>query len=135
MQFFDNGTSLGIQPLNSGVATITTTFATAATHPITAVYLGDTNFAGNTSPVLNEAVVVPGFGIAVNPNTITIARGNSGTATLTFTPVGNYQGSLTMACNNLPALHVLRLHSGNRHLRRRQRRTNFAAHGLYFERA
>jgi len=87
----------------SGVATFTTSFTTVATHVVTAVYLSDTNFAGSTSAGFNEAVVTPSFSVASNPNAFTIARGSTGTSTLTFTPVGNYQGTVALACNGLPS--------------------------------
>jgi len=102
VQFFDNGTSLGISPMTAGVATLTTTFTTVATHPITAQYLSDGNFATNTSAIFNESVVTPNFSISSNPSALTIEHGGSGTATLTFTPVGNYQGSLTLSCTGTP---------------------------------
>jgi hypothetical protein len=106
VNFFDGSTLLNNSPiaLSSGVATITNViFTTVATHSITAVYLGDTNFTTNTSAPLSESVVVPSFSVSANPGGLTIAQGNSGTATLTFTPVGNYTGTLNLSCTGLPA--------------------------------
>ncbi len=54
VQFLDASTSLGTGTLSAGVATFTTTFTTATTHPITAVYVGDTNFTTNTFYALND---------------------------------------------------------------------------------
>ncbi len=105
VNFLDGSTLLNPSPiaLTGGVASITgVLFSTVATHPITVVYLGDANFIGSTSATLNESVVIPTFSVAANPNILTIARGNSGIATLTFTPVGNYQGSVTLNCTGLP---------------------------------
>lgn len=106
VNFFDGATLLNPNPiaLTGGVASIANIiFTTVAAHPITAVYLGDNNFSGNTSAVLGEGVVTPSFSISVSPGSLTIARGSSATDTLTFTPVGNYQGSLTLTCNGLPS--------------------------------
>jgi hypothetical protein len=50
------------------------------------------------------SVAPPGtFAIAANPGTLTIARGQSGQATLTITPSNYYQGTVTLTCGPLPA--------------------------------
>jgi hypothetical protein len=103
VQFLDGGTAIGSGTLNAGIATVTTSFTTTGTHIITAVYSSDTNFAASTSSAFNEVVVTPGFSIASNPNALSITRGTTGTATITFTPVGNYQGTSALACNGLPS--------------------------------
>ncbi len=58
--FKDNGTTIGTGTLSSigGVqtATFTTSALTAGSHPITAVYSGDTNFSASTSAVLVQNV-------------------------------------------------------------------------------
>ena len=55
--FKDNGTAIGMGNLSAGgTATFTTTTLTTGSHNITAVYGGDTNFAGSTSPVLVQNV-------------------------------------------------------------------------------
>src|SRR5205807_1997910 len=54
---FQDGTSaLGTGTLSGGAATFITSGLTAGTHSITAVYSGDANFAGGTSPVLMQTV-------------------------------------------------------------------------------
>ena len=54
---FKNGTqTLGTQTLSNGVATISTNVLTVGTHSITAVYGGDPNHAGSTSPALSQVV-------------------------------------------------------------------------------
>ena len=40
----------------AGTATCSTSFATAGAHPLTAIYSGDANFTGSTSPSLTESV-------------------------------------------------------------------------------
>jgi len=54
---------LGTAPLISGVATLSTSFATAGTKQIQAVYPGDGNFLGNSSAVLQENIVKASTGM------------------------------------------------------------------------
>jgi len=61
-------------PLNAGAtASMTTTFASAATHTLTAVYSGDANYLGSTSGVFNEMVQAAptstGLASGTNPST------------------------------------------------------------------
>ena len=64
--FYDNGTSIGTGAVGSltpgpGIgATLTTSTLSAATHPITATYGGNTNFVGSTtSSALEQGVTAP----------------------------------------------------------------------------
>lgn len=55
--FYDNGSSLGTGTVTGGQATYSTSSLALGTHPITAVYGGDSNFTGSTSsPALSQAV-------------------------------------------------------------------------------
>jgi len=58
IQFKDGATNLGgpVAMNGAGVATLTTSALTVASHPITAVYSGDANNATSTSPVVNQVV-------------------------------------------------------------------------------
>jgi hypothetical protein len=106
VQFYNGTTALGSPAtLIGGVATLTlpTGFSSAQVASITAVYSGDGNFAGTTSPVFTETVSTPGFTVIASPSTLTVTRGTTGSATLTFTPFGNYQGTATYTCTGLPA--------------------------------
>jgi len=57
---FDDGgsplTACTSQELSGGIATCVTTFASASTHALTAVYAGDVNFATSTSASLSQVV-------------------------------------------------------------------------------
>src|SRR5437879_2528107 len=54
---FQDGTSaLGTGTLSGGAATFTTSGLTGGTHSITAIYSGDANFAGGTSPTLTQTM-------------------------------------------------------------------------------
>ncbi len=44
-----------------------------------------------------------GYTVVANPTSLTIARGNTGSSVLTFTPTGGYQGTATFGCSGLPA--------------------------------
>jgi len=46
--------------------------------------------------------VKPDYSVLVNPSTLTIQAGQSGTATFTITPVGGYSGTITLSCSGLP---------------------------------
>lgn len=56
VRFQDGGTALGTSTLSGGVATWTTAALGVGSHAIAAVYSGDANNAGSTSPVITETV-------------------------------------------------------------------------------
>ncbi|HTC93753.1 MAG TPA: Ig-like domain repeat protein, partial [Terriglobales bacterium] len=57
VQFQDGGSNLGSAvTLSAGTATLGTSLLSVGTHNITAVYLGDANFNGSTSPSLAQTV-------------------------------------------------------------------------------
>ena len=45
----------------------------------------------------------PSYTLTASPASLTIAAGQTGTTTLTFTPVGGYTGSVTLSCGTLPS--------------------------------
>jgi hypothetical protein len=55
---------------------------------------------GTASPNANQAA---SYVIAVNPGTLNIQAGQTGTATFTLTPQANFKGTVTLTCDNLPA--------------------------------
>jgi hypothetical protein len=106
VQFY-NGTPLTGTPIGSPVpivsaqASLTTTFTTPGNVNITAQYLGDNNFTGSTSSTLVEVVSAPGYTLSLSPTSLTISGGGNATTTVTVTPTGNYQGTLTFLCSGL----------------------------------
>jgi Bacterial Ig-like domain (group 3) len=54
--FLDNGTSIGTGTLVGGVATFTISNLTVQSHPITASYPGDSNYASTTSNTVTETI-------------------------------------------------------------------------------
>lgn len=56
VKFFDGATQIGSGSLSGGTASMTTAALAVGSHPITAQYLGDANFNGSTSGVVNQVV-------------------------------------------------------------------------------
>src|SRR5581483_6320939 len=54
--FMDGATTLGTGTLSGGVASFSTATLSVGTHSITAVYGGDSTFAGSTSNTVNQVV-------------------------------------------------------------------------------
>ena len=84
--FMDATTSLGTSPLVAGTATFSIPTLIAGTHPITAVYSGDSNFNGATSAgisqVVNKAPTVESV-FATPPTGVTVG------SSVTFTTLVN----------------------------------------------
>ncbi len=108
--FLDGSSTLGTGKLVSGLSSSSTaSFSTNAlsigTHSITAQYGGDSNFSGSTSAPLTQNVnnsTSVMFILTVNPTTITVTQGNSGTANVTLTPSGGFNQTVTFLCSGLP---------------------------------
>jgi hypothetical protein len=56
VQFNEGATTVGTATLSGGVASLITSNLTAGAHPLSAVYVGDTNFSASTSNTVNETV-------------------------------------------------------------------------------
>ena len=103
VQFLSGSTVLITDTLSGGMATYTTTTLPAGTASITAVYSGDTNFSASTATAVQVVIAAPGFTVAANPSSLSIAAGSSGMSTITLTPVGGFNGTLNLSCSGLPA--------------------------------
>ena len=107
--FYNGTTSIGTGAVNaSGVVTLSLTTLPVGADSITANYGATAHFAASTSNAATVTVTAAGAGsasytIAASPASLTIVAGQTGTTTLTFTPVGGYAGTLTLSCGNLPA--------------------------------
>jgi len=72
----------------------------AGNDSITVQYSGDSNYAGSTSPAIT--IDVTDFSVSANPTTITIpAPGQSGSSTLTLTPLNGFSGTVNMYVNSV----------------------------------
>jgi hypothetical protein len=81
VNFYEGTTLLGSGTLDSGVATYATSSLTAATHSITAVYGGDSNFSAVTSSVLS---------LVVSDVSLSLASGGSSSATVSSGGTATY---------------------------------------------
>lgn len=104
--FYDGLTSIGTATLTpSGVATLTTTTLPVGAATITASYSATGNYAASTSSPLTitVAAIPPGYTLSATPSSPTITQGQTGSIALQITPSGGYTGTITFACENLPA--------------------------------
>lgn len=98
VQFFDGQTLLASIEVEEGVATFTTSELAVGTHPITAVYSGDSDFSGSTSSVLSQ--VITGSTTATTttltaaPNPAQADQAVTLTATVAPAPTGTLSGTV-----------------------------------------
>ena len=90
-----SGLTISAGGVLSGTPTVAGVFAVTVTVQDSA---GDTN-----SAIFSLTVASPSLGISANPSSLTIVQGQSGETTITFTPVGGYNGPVTLSCSGLPA--------------------------------
>ncbi|HTZ96736.1 MAG TPA: Ig-like domain repeat protein [Terriglobales bacterium] len=101
VNFSVDGTMVGSAKVGSNFSYNPSSLA-AGSHSVTAAYQGDTNFNGSTSSA--ATLSAEDFQIAASPTTVNIsAAGQSGTTTLTITPIGNFNQALTYSCSGLPS--------------------------------
>ena len=105
--FMDGTAQIGNSSVNSnGVAAFSTTTLTAATHSITAVYSGDSNFNGSTSGA--QAVVVSASSFSLSSSALSptsVAAGASAQSIITITPTGGFNpSSVHLTCGVSPAV-------------------------------
>lgn len=106
--FLDGSTMLGSKLVSgsstTGTASFSTTALAAGPHTLTASFAGVNGFGSATSSSTTVTVVAPGFTAALSPTSLTIARGASGTSSLTVTPVGGFTGSFAVACGSVSGI-------------------------------
>jgi len=119
--FMNGGTTIGTPVTVTGVAggatganasaSLTTTFGTAGAQTITAMYSGDTNYAGSTSASFTVNVTSTGsFTMTATSPAVMTAPAAAGTmstanSTITLTQTGGFVGAVTVTCPmaaNLP---------------------------------
>jgi hypothetical protein len=90
--FKDGATTLGSVAVSGNVANVTTSGLAVGTHSITAVYSGDSNFTGSTSPLLSQAVQGPAVRLSLTrltfPTQVVFTTSAARTVTLTNTGLG-----------------------------------------------
>jgi hypothetical protein len=95
VEFFDGTTSLGTGTLTAGVATFTTSSLSVASHPVTAVYEGDTDFTTSTSTAFSQTVDQAATATSLSINPSPSVFGQSVTFTATVTPSAPGAGTPT----------------------------------------
>ncbi|MCK9916401.1 Ig-like domain repeat protein [Microbacteriaceae bacterium K1510] len=109
--FQDGATTLGTATLAGGVATFQTNALSIGSHSLTAVYGGDSNYAGNTSSPVTQTVNAPSattttLTSSANPSTIgqpvtftahVTSSGGTPTGTVTFWDGATMLGNGTLA--------------------------------------
>jgi hypothetical protein len=97
---------LGSVPLNAdGTATLTSTDLLDGEHSLHALYSGDATHAASASAantVQAEATGTPGFTLAANPSSATVAAGGTATSVLTLTPSNGFSNYVALSCSGLP---------------------------------
>ena len=98
--FHDGASTMGTGMLSGGAATFTTAGLTGGVHSITAVYGGDTSFAGSTSPALTQTVA--DFSLSATPATATVTAGSMATYMVTVNPTGGFNQTISFNCTGAP---------------------------------
>jgi hypothetical protein len=103
VSFYDDATLLGTSTLTGGSASFATAL-TAGTQAITAVYAGDTNFTGNTSPTLAQIVTDFSFALASStPGSQNVEPGQIASYAFSLQPiVGAFTFPVTLSATGLP---------------------------------
>ncbi len=95
--FQDGAATLGTGTLSGGMATITPSALAAGAHSITAIYGGDANFTGSTSPVLTQTVnqATSSTSVASSNNPSLLGAAVTLTASVTSSATGTPTGTVT----------------------------------------
>jgi len=98
---FSNGsTSLGSVSFSNGAASLSTSALPLGSNSITAVYSGDSNFTGSTSTALSQVVETADFTLTINPASISVQAGQSGTTTVTVQDEAGFNSNVSFACSS-----------------------------------
>ena len=95
VQFLDGSTLLDTETLSAGVATFSTAALNAGIHSITAVYLGNNDYAGSVSGVTSQSVLTASLVISANDQYQTYGFNSLGTSA--FTTTGTLYGTDTVS--------------------------------------
>jgi hypothetical protein len=100
--FVDGSTPLGTVTLDAtGTATLAVSSLAPGTHNISSNYSGDAVLQASSGGPL--VVSVSDFTMQAQPNSLSIAAGQSGAATLSILPIGGSTQTLQFTCGNAPA--------------------------------
>lgn len=103
VRFFDGNNALGDVTLNAnGVASLAVSTFAVGTHDLTASYLASNPLLGSQSNPVQQVVLNSSFTLAVEPSEITLQTQHHTTVSLKITPVGIFNGVVTLGCGVLP---------------------------------
>jgi len=103
--FKDNttGKTLGTGNLAGGSTSFSSTSIAGGSYAVVASYPGDANLTASTSSP-PQTLNVQDFTISAKPTTVSVgAPGQSGSTTLTITPLGGFSQTLNFNCSGLPS--------------------------------
>ena len=102
MTFLDGATVLGTAPLDAtGTATLVVSSLAAGSHNLSSNYSGDAVLqASSGGPMI---VAIADFTMQAQPNSLTLAAGQNGTAMLSILPIGGSTQTLQLSCGTVPA--------------------------------
>jgi hypothetical protein len=105
VNLLDGANLLGTATLDSsGIGTFSISTLALGAHTLTAEYAGSGIFTTSVSSAVQETIVaVPGYSVSATPTSLTITRGQTGTASIAITPLNGYAGTITLSCGALPA--------------------------------
>ena len=100
--YLDGGTTPVFSvALSGGNAQYSTSSLSGGTHSLTAAFVSSNpNFNGSASVPLTQTIT--DFSFSASPTSDTVARGSSGTYTLTLAPIGGLTGNVSLSCNGAP---------------------------------
>jgi hypothetical protein len=104
--FLDGSSQIGVGTLSAGSAAFSSVSLSVGNHTITAAYSGDSNYAASNSAALSVTVVAPptaDYSLTMSNSSLTLAKGASGTLTITVTPQNGFKLAVGLACSGLPA--------------------------------
>lgn len=105
----DNGRQIAGVALNAEGAATSVVTLTPGSHSLTAAYAGSGTYTSSTSeatPVSAAASTTPDFSVAVSPASLSLTQGQSGTTTVSVTPLNASSLTapmfVTVSCSGLP---------------------------------
>ena len=99
--FMDGASTLGTVKLDAtGTATLAVSNFAAGTHNLSANYSGDAVLLGSTGGPISE--MISDYTIQAQLSSLTIAAGQSGSATLSIIPLGGSTQTVQLSCGTLP---------------------------------
>jgi hypothetical protein len=104
VSFYLDGSTTPAQSsaINGGTATFSTNSLSGGSHTVIAAFVStNANFQGSSSALLTQNV--KDFSISASPASLTVSRSQSGTTTLTVTPIAGFSGNVSLGCNGQPA--------------------------------